>query len=226
MAKQQDCFAKLKEIGELYEGSIMPITLLEDYYNEKDESDKNVYNNLRNEAIKALACIMKMVNNANDVNIVEEMYSSAKSHLLRVGYDSYELIIRSYTLDIEKTLEPYTSDDISNGFPAYFQERLCAAIKDIPKKLTKYRESSTGYDQLLPMYQETFKELLKYSADIHKNIPVIDAFKEDREKKEKEILRKENEVKAANLRNYRVAVAGIIIMVAALIVALIGLFLH
>jgi hypothetical protein len=220
MAKQQDCFAKLKEISELYEVSMKPFTLLEIYYNEKNKRDKNAYNILCGEAIKVFACIMKMIISANDANVVKEMYSNAKSHLLRVGYDSYELICRHYVLDIEEILRPYELDDINNGFPDYYQKGIYADIQNVSTKLTECRSSSTEYRQLFLMYQETFEELSKHSTDIHKHIPSIAVFKEDRSRKEAKILQKENDAKAANSRTYKIAIIGIVITIAAALLTL------
>jgi hypothetical protein len=81
---------KLKAIGRQYLLTKEIIIFLEKY-NKGGYSYIGPHNEVRN----AFDHVMKMVLSMDDIGMMEKQYNGAKSHLLRAGYDAYELVCSS-----------------------------------------------------------------------------------------------------------------------------------
>jgi hypothetical protein len=207
MPAMQSLFAdRLDAIKNLYIRVKEAIILLE-------KSNKGGYTFIgtHNEVRNAFDHVMKMVAGRDDKNIVEKQYLSAKSHLLRAGYDAYELLCASHILYIADTLSVYKASDINSGFPEYYKNDVKGKIEQVKKDLTSYRvehsvvsnekrmlthvldanhdaSEAEKAEQRYSQYFNSFEQLSGYSRSIEQHIPAISDFRNERmgrERKEK-----------------------------------------
>ncbi|MDR1342449.1 MAG: hypothetical protein LBK18_04225 [Prevotellaceae bacterium] len=178
-----------------------------------EKSNKGGYTFIgtHNEVRNAFDHVMKMVAGSDDNNAVEMQYLSAKSHLLRAGYDAYELLCASHILYIADMLSVYKASDINSGFPEYYENDVKGKIEQIKRDLTGYRVehsvASSGKRALTHVlddahdaseaekaerrynqYFNSFEQLSDYSRNIERRIPAISDFRDERigrERKEK-----------------------------------------
>ena len=183
MEYPNDFIEKLDYLQNLYIRSREAIALLENY-NKGKESFLGPHNELRN----ALDHIMKMIRSKNDAEICEKEYRGAESHLLRAGYDSFELICISQIQYIKEVLSQYSVSDISIGFPDYYKE-IRKEILNIEKETAKLRENkrqenSQGKDTF-EFYFEAAEKLIAFVKRIDEYIPIINECYNDRMGREK-----------------------------------------
>jgi hypothetical protein len=200
---QEHFVARLSEIAEQYILTKEIVIFLE-RYNKNGDSYIGPHNEVRN----AFDHVMKMVICTSDADAVEKQYSSAKSHLLRAGYDAYELLCSSSIKYIYTALESFSPSDISKGFPDYYQKGMRADITKIQEALAHYRvqhpavnkiqdidkheaESVHKADEvekgqrLYSYYQKSADQLRNYCSDVDAHLPAMSEFKNERLKKER-----------------------------------------
>jgi hypothetical protein len=226
MAAQQEYFIKkLDEVTEQYLLTKEVIIFLEKY-----NRGNNSYLGPHNEVRNAYDHVMKMVISRGNTSEMEQQYIGAKSHLLRAGYDAYELLCSNCIAYINDTIKHFKPSDIKNGFPEYYSNGMRANIIEIQKELTGYRmrhpvennvqdlgkhEVTEVHDasdlekaQLnYSYYHKSAKQLLAYSDDMDRHVPDIDDFRKER------------------VRKIRLAIAGFVVAAGGLIVAIARLFL-
>jgi hypothetical protein len=226
MTESQAYFTnKLKEITALYV-LIKEIVVFLEKYNKGGYAYLGPHNEVRN----AFDHVMKMSLNANDTDAVEKQYNSAKNHLLRAGYDAYELLCSNCIQYIYNTLNFYKPSDINNGFPDFYQKSIRANIIEIQKELTSYRmrhpavnevQDMSDHDvtsthelsevekgqQLYEYYHKSFDKLLNYSDDMDAHVSAMSDFRTERIKKS------------------RLNIAALFVGIGGFIVAIITLFL-
>ena len=208
MGQNNDFIEALDYLQDLYVKSREAIVLLENY-NKGKESFIGPHNEMRN----ALDHIMKMIRGRNKSETFESELRGAESHLLRAGYDSYELICISQIQYISEVLGKYSSIDISVAFPTYYTE-IRKEILNIEKQTAKLRETkrqenSHGKDTF-EFYFETAEKLIEYVKKIDEYVPIIAECYNDR------IAREEKTQKPSKL--------GIIIGIIGIIIGIAGLF--
>ena len=176
---------KLDYLQDLYIKSREAIALLENY-NKGKESFLGPHNELRN----ALDHIMKMIRSKNDIEVCEKEYRGAESHLLRAGYDSFELICINQIQYIKEILGQYAAPDISIGFPDYYKE-IRKEILNIEKETAKLRETKRQEDShgkdTFEFYFEAAEKLITYVKRIDEHIPIINECYNERINREKKI---------------------------------------
>lgn len=176
---------------------IKAIALLENYDREK-KSYIGPHNELRN----AFDHIMRMIEKKDvEVSFYEE-FRGAESHLLRAGYDAYELICINHINYIKNVLGSYSPNDISIGFSDYYSI-IRPNIVDIEKETAKIREvkrqeketqksvvESTLGNDTFTYYFEAANKLENYMKEIDRHIISIRDAYNDRIKKKKMTIKK------------------------------------
>ena len=203
---------KLDYLQNLYVKTRESIVFLENYDKEK-KSYIGPHNELRN----ALDHIMKMIRGREDNSVCEKEFKGAESHLLRAGYDAYELICISQIEYIKKTLAIYSTIDISIGFPDYYN-RIRRDIVKIENETAKLREikRQEGFlgKDTFEYYFEAAERLLKHVTQIDEHIPIINECYMDR-------VEREEQTQKPSKRGYIVGILGVIIGVIGIIAAII-----
>ena len=164
---------------------------------ENADREKKAYLGPHNELRNALDHTMKMIQKKDDEDDYYEEYRGAMSHLLRAGYDAYELICIIHIDYIKNVLSKYSSEDISRGFPDYFA-RIRPDIVTIEKETAEIRgkrlngksfscfgkEMSGALEENENTYEYYFRaagKLENYVKEIDRHIPVInECYKENR----------------------------------------------
>jgi hypothetical protein len=197
---------KLDYLQDLYVRSREAIVLLENY-----DKEKKSYLGPHNEMRNALDHIMKMIKAKANSQICEKEFKGAESHLLRAGYDAYELNCISQIEYIKNTLQIYSTNDISIGFPDYYNV-IRPDILDIECETAKIREvkrqeSILGRDTY-EYYFEAASKLINYVKQIDRHIPIINECYNER-------LKKENRSKMA----FIIGVTGLVVGIIGIVVA-------
>ena len=171
---------KLNQLQDLYENSKSAILIYEAH---SGMTPAGPHNEMRN----ALDHIMRMINNPF---LLQKEYYGARSHILRAGYDAWELLCINRIDYIKETLKNFTPADISIGFPSYYNE-VKPAIQDIEEKTVELRERKqknrssvddreahsenevSDENKGLEYYLEEYKKLDKYVKKTNSSIAGI-----------------------------------------------------
>jgi hypothetical protein len=178
MEQNNNFIDKLDYLQDLYIKSREAIALLENYNQEKD-AFLGLYNEMRN----ALDHIMRMIGGRNKQDVIEKEFKDTESHLLRAGYDAYELICISLIQYIKVELKKYSPTDIKLGLPSYYSE-IREDILKVEKQTASIREKKEHGKEMFAFYFESAERLIKHIKEIDKSTPTIDEFYNDRIKKE------------------------------------------
>ncbi|MDR1023779.1 MAG: hypothetical protein LBL94_11010 [Prevotellaceae bacterium] len=238
MPEMQSCFVdRLNAIVDLYI-QVKEVIIFLEKNNKGSYSFVGPHNEVRN----AFDHVMKMTMCMDDVAVVERQYNGAKGHLLRAGYDAYELLCGNRIRYIYDIMSEFQASDVNNGFPEYYQNGIRGGIEQVQKDLAEYRmehpagssEHSMGkhtldewhevseiekVEQRYNRYFASFKQLSGYSNELDKHISAISDFKVERVKKEEHERKKEEERERVKSRNTIIAIA---IAGATLIVGIVG----
>jgi hypothetical protein len=150
MADNNELFlAKLDALKELFEDATKGVILCENSINKTLEGPNN-------EMRSALYHIMDMVGSRHNQNTCEHEFDGAKSHILRAGYDAYEIICMHYIEDIKTMLGDFAPSDISAGFAEYYNtikpeiqkiEEYTARIRETKAKERQKVDESKAYGE-------------------------------------------------------------------------------
>ncbi|GAB6012403.1 hypothetical protein [Viscerimonas tarda] len=199
-------------LHDLYIRSREAIAFLENYDREK-KSYLGPHNELRN----AFDHVMRMIEKRDDSAGSHEEFRGAESHLLRAGYDAYELICIIHIDYIKNVLGEYSSDEINGGFPEYYKsirpqifdiEKATAKIREIKRQErdfdTKVKDSVLGSDTY-EYYFEAASRLENFVREVDRHIPSIGEFHQElikkQEKQQKDDLERQQKEKKWKLVN-------------------------
>jgi hypothetical protein len=214
-----DLVEKLGYLQCRYIKSREAIALLENY-----DKDKKSYIGPHNELRNALDHIMRMVEAKDDETTYNKEFNGAESHLLRAGYDAYELICINQIDYIKRILNVYSTVDISIGFPDYYKD-IRPNIINIEKETAKIREvkrqetisRSDVQDSILGgdtygYYFNAASKLINYVKQIDNHLPIINECYRER-------IAKEQKNQKASKIGYILGIIGVAIGIIGVIIA-------
>jgi len=99
-------YKRLLDIKSLHD-KVKSAIILSENFDPKREYSVDVANEMRN----ALAHVFDAM--VYDEKIIEDQMKSVESHLVRAGYDAYEILASNICIKISKTMNKYSSISIS-----------------------------------------------------------------------------------------------------------------
>lgn len=190
-----DFVTQLSCLSDLYIQSREAITLLENYDPEK-KSHLGPHNEIRN----ALDHVMRLFKNYGNKELCEQEYRATKAHLLRAGYDAYELICVFITKYFQSVLAPYRKEDILKAFQGYTRLRLdVIEVQGNSAKLRAEKEKNgLQAEKTFQFYFEYVEKLIGHMKMLEKHLPSIIELHEEREKDNKIERKRDRNSKARN----------------------------
>jgi hypothetical protein len=159
---------------------------------------------------------MRMIKAKDDSTLYIKEHKGAESHLLRAGYDAYELICINQIEYIKNVLEQYTPNDISIGFPDYYTE-IRISIVDIEKETARLRQSKAkengALDDGFKYYFASAEKLIGYVKRIDTRLPIIAECYNAR-------LKEENKLQKPSKLGVYIGIAGFIVGIIGILFAI------
>ena len=164
------------------------ITFLKDYsilYNKvkiiiivsENFSDK-MYIAPVNELRNSLDHIAKAI---SDEKNAEYEINKAKEHLLRAGYDCWELLSIDFVKDITDRLNKYDAETIAAVFPQYYTD-VKPELVNIREQLINVRLSSEKYQFDIDTLLLKIEELQKIKSAVEKQVPLLENYFKNRKR--------------------------------------------
>lgn len=168
-----------KNYSKIYQRVKEIIIISENY-----EPNRNLYIAPLNEFRNSLDHIVKVF---AGTEFPEKEIDEATQHLLRAGYDSWEILSINLIKDITDSLNKYDSSAIVTVFPEYYT-KVKPKLIIIKNQLIDIRSSKKIPESDFQEYFEKVNELIKIKEIVANAIPVLEEYK----KKEKFNFRKKN----------------------------------
>jgi hypothetical protein len=163
----QEFIQRMIELNELYEDVKLIIILSENFDNE-NKTRISITLELRN----ALDHILRSISESNDLN---KEIQDAKDHIIRAGYDAYEIASISVCNRIIKDISKYDSAIISTVFPDYYHviKPLIAKIQIELAEIRAGRINVNGNNNLKE-YGKKVKVLIEKFEEVQFQIPELE----------------------------------------------------
>ena len=153
-------------------------------FSENYNSENKVYISILNELRNSLDHLVKIF---AGVESPEKELERATQHILRAGYDSWEILSISLIKDITDSLNRYESLTISQAFPDYYT-KVKPTLVEIKKQLSDIRKSKKIPESDFHEYSEKINKLFDIKQLVDKSIPVLEEYrkkKKDNQKRKK-----------------------------------------
>ena len=172
-------YKKLSDLKELYEKVKYAIILSENFDPEQKFSVAPC-NQLRS----ALDHIFKAID--SDEETMEYEIKEAKEHLVRAGYDVYEILASNMSYaNILKKMDKYPPNIVSIIFPEYYK-KIKFAISNIQIDIAKLRKNKMkSIDMSFEKYMKNIEEIIGFDKQINEKIPALELALEDHKKHDK-----------------------------------------
>jgi hypothetical protein len=174
-----DSFGELSILYTEVKGAIF----LAEYENKEQKYIISSVNELRNTLDHIMRAFI-------DPEVFEKNYNQAKSHLLRAGYDAYEIIIISKLNEIKRINEEFSISTISDVYPEYFSRVLPIIVKAKNKLVSSRSSKQSLLDiqfekeyRVFHEYEEIATNLIQITDELQKYIPTFEEYHSNNYKK-------------------------------------------
>jgi len=168
-------FKRLLDIKHLHD-KVKSAIILAENFDPKREYSVDVVNELRN----ALAHIFDAI--VYDEKIIEDQMKSVESHIVRAGYDAYEILASNICIKISNTMNKYSSISISSLFPEYYSI-IKKAITKIQVDIGDLRAKRKDIDLTFDTYLKNIEILINYQDQVNEMIPELEKYQSEETRK-------------------------------------------
>lgn len=178
LIKQPEKFlVSLEELYQIYD-EVKIVSLI----SENLDGDNEIFISIINEIRNSFDHVMRAIGLSDNM---EKELSDAKDHIIRAGYDAFEIIALNEGNKIIHDLKPFDYNIISTVFPDYYKT-IRPTLSDIQVALANIRANRPNQNNDLTAfkeYSEKIKLVIEYSKKISTYIPDLIAVKKHQKKK-------------------------------------------
>jgi len=169
-------YRKLFGVKQLYDKVKYAVILSENF-----DPDREFYVATSNQMRSALDHIFKAME-SDDMGLAYEI-KEAEEHLIRAGYDTYEILASNLCLNISDKMKRYSASVISHVFPEYYKE-IKPEIGNIKVEIGKLRTQKRRIiDLTFDKYAQTVDDLIRFDQWIDVMIPAMEEYRKYEKRK-------------------------------------------
>jgi hypothetical protein len=146
---------------------------------EKIDKEGKIYIGPLNELRNALDHIFKSVVATDSEHFDYEM-KEVKEHMVRAGWDVYEVMALNIGDDVVDKIKKYDTDTLTKAFPDYYP-KIKPEINAIKKELAKIKQNrqSNNFDDfgVFDKYFDQIEKYLKINEEVDNVIPSLEEYK-------------------------------------------------
>jgi len=174
-------YGKLYAIKALYEKIKSAVILSENF-----DPEREYYVAVANELRSALDHIFKAM--VNDEDKITYELKEVEEHLVRSGYDVYELLASNLCLSIIQNMNKYSPHVISHIFPDYFKN-IKPVLSKIKVEIGELRtQKNKDIDLSFDTYMHNINQLIEFEQQITEIIPAMEDYLNYEKKKNRNQL--------------------------------------